>query len=128
MFSTMRRPANARAREAGMSSSPEGAASPSSSTSLNYRSSDEFEESCQMDALWQTAMYELREDVDNTAELEQRQLLTASSSLKAQVSELEIVEEDKSKMADSELVEAAEAFVPVAIQILLVAAVASAQS
>ena len=85
------------------------------------------EESFQMDALWQTAMYEVREDVDKTAELEQRQLLTASSSLKAQVSELEIVEEEKSKMSDSELVEAAQAFIPVAIQILIVAAVASAQ-
>ena len=124
MFSAMRRPVHA--KELGTSSSPEGAAS-SSSTSLNYRSSDEFEESCQMDALWQTALYELREDVDKTAELEQRQLLTASSSLKAQVSELEIVEEEKSKMSDSELVEAAEAFIPVAIQILIVAAVASAQ-
>jgi len=125
MFSAMRRPVHA--KEPGTSSSPEGAASSSSSTSLNYRSSDEFEESCQMDALWQTALYELREDVDKTAELEQRQLLTASSSLKAQVSELEIVEEEKSKMSDSELVEAAEAFIPVAIQILIVAAVASAQ-
>ena len=125
MFSAMRRPVHA--KEPGTSSSPEGAASSSSSTSLNYRSSDEFEESCQMDALWQTALYELREDVDKTAELEQRQLLTASSSLKVQVSELEILEEEKSKMSDSELVEAAEAFIPVAIQILIVAAVASAQ-
>lgn len=121
MFSTMRRPVHA--KEPGTSSSPEGAAS-SSSTSLNYRSSDEFEESCQMDALWQTAMYELREDVDKTAELEQRQLLTASSSLKAQVSELKIVEE-KSKMSDSELVEAAKAFIPVVIEIGIVAAVAT---
>jgi hypothetical protein len=121
MFSTMRRPVHA--KEPGTSSSPEGAAS-SSSTSLNYRSSDEFEESCQMDALWQTAMYELREGVDKTAELEQRQLLTASSSLKAQVSELKIVEE-KSKMSDSELVEAAKAFIPVVIEIGIVAAVAT---
>ena len=78
-----------------------------------------------MDALWQTAMYELREGVDKTAELEQRQLLTASSSLKAQVSELKIVEEEKSKMSDSELVEAAKAFIPVVIEIGIVAAVAT---
>mmetsp|Transcript_29160 Transcript_29160/g.45065 ORF Transcript_29160/g.45065 Transcript_29160/m.45065 type:complete len:183 (-) Transcript_29160:119-667(-) len=123
MFSTMRRPVHA--KEPGTSSSPEGAAT--SSTSLNYRTSDEFEESFQMDALWQTALYELREDVDKTAELEQRQLLTASSSLKAQVSELKIVEEENQNMPDSELVEAAEAFIPVVIEIGIVAAVASAQ-
>ena len=80
-----------------------------------------------MDALWQTAMYEVREDVDKTAELEQRQLLTASSSLKAQVSELKIVEEENQNMPDSELVEASKAFIPVVIEIGIVAAVASAQ-
>ena len=122
MFSIMRRHANP--KEAGESSSL-GGTTPSSSTSLNYRISDEYEENYQKDVLWQTAMSELREDVDMTAELERRQLLTAPCSFQAEVSELEIVKKEKKpKTKDSELVETVKAFIPVVIQIGMVAAVA----
>ena len=105
----MRRPTNAKE-----------ASSKSSSTSLNYRTSDEFEEHFQMDNLWQTAIYESREDVNMTTELDHR----ASSSIQA----LQILEEQESITKDSELVETAKAFVPVAIEIGVVAAVTSAHS
>lgn len=125
MFSTMRRPANA--KEAGASSSTtEGTTQ--SSTSLNYRKSDEFEENYQIDACWQTAMSEVSEDVDMITEVERRQLMTASCSLQEEASELELVkEETKPKTKDSELVETAKAFIPVVIEIGMVAVVASAQ-
>jgi len=104
MFSTMRHPAKG-----------DGSSS-SSSTSLNYRTPDDFDEKFRTDALWQTAMYELREDVDMATLLEQ-----------PNIPEMEIVTEKKPKTADSELIETAKAFIPVAIEIGIVADVASAQ-
>ena len=108
MFSTMCRPVNEVASSAS-----------SSSTSLNYRMSNEFEEHYHMDLLWQSAMYELREDANN--------MTTESPSCQAKVPELQIVEKQKSKTKDSELVETAKAFLPVAIEIGLIAAVTSGQ-
>ena len=92
----------------------------SSSTSLNYRTPGDIEDNfLAADALWQTAMYELRDDVDMLSHLEPAEELV----------DLEAKEEQTSSTAqeDSELVEAAKAFIPVAIEISLVAAACSAQ-
>ena len=110
MFSTMCRPVNEKVASS---------ASSSSSTSLNYRMSNEFEEHYHMDLLWQSAMYELREDINMTTE--------SPSFQGEEVPELQIVEKHKSKTKDSELVETAKAFLPVAIEIGLIAAVTSGQ-
>lgn len=110
MFSTMCRPVNEKVASSASSSS----------TSLNYRMSNEFEEHYHMDLLWQSAMYELREDINMTTE---------SPSCQAEVPELQNnVEKQKSKTKDSELVETAKAFLPVAIEIGLIASVTSGQS
>ena len=129
MFSTMRHPAKG---TAAVKKLKRGASSSSTSTSLDYRTPDECgEENFQTDDLWQTAMYELRkeDDVDMTTHLEHRHLLLTYSTSEADIPELEIVvvEEKKPKSADSELLEAAKAFIPVAIEIGMIAAVASAQ-
>lgn len=95
------------------------AAAASSSTSLNYRTPGDIEDNfLAADALWQTAMYELRDDVDMLSHLEPEELV-----------DLEAKEEQTSSTVaeDSELVEAAKAFIPVAIEISLVAAACSAQ-
>ncbi len=95
------------------------AAAASSSTSLNYRTPGDIEDNfLAADALWQTAMYELRDDVDMLSHLEPAEELV----------DLEAKEEQTSTVAeDSELFEAAKAFIPVAIEISLVAAACSAQ-
>lgn len=86
----------------------------SSSTSLHYQSLGDCEENFRVDILWETAMYERRkDDVESQS--------TTSSSTAFPESE-EVIE-----TTDSELVQAAKAFIPVAIEISLVAAVASAQ-
>ena len=54
-------------------------------------------------------------------------MTTESPSCQAKVPELQIVEKQKSKTKDSELVETAKAFLPVAIEIGLIAAVTSGQ-
>ena len=105
MFSTMCRPVNEKVASSASSSS----------TSLNYRMSNEFEEHYHMDLIWQSAMYELRKDINMTTE---------SPSCQGEVPELQNVEKTK----DSELVETAKAFLPVAIEIGLIAAVTSGQS
>ncbi len=100
-------------------SSSSAAAAASSSTSLNYRTPGDIEDNfLAADALWQTAMYELRDDVDMLSHLEPPEEL-----------DLDLEEEQTSSTAqeDSELVEAAKAFIPVAIEISLVAAACSAQ-
>lgn len=100
-------------------SSSSAAAAASSSTSLNYRTPGDIEDNfLAADALWQTAMYELRDDVDMLSHLEPAEEL-----------DLDLEEEQTSSTAqeDSELVEAAKAFIPVAIEISLVAAACSAQ-
>ena len=100
-------------------SSSSAAAAASSSTSLNYRTPGDIEDNfLAADALWQTAMYELRNDVDMLSHLEPAEEL-----------DLDLEEEQTSSTAqeDSELVEAAKAFIPVAIEISLVAAACSAQ-
>ncbi len=118
MFSTMRRPANA--KEVGASSSTEGTTQ--SSTSLHYRTCDNFEENYQIDSFWQTAMTDLSEDVDMTAEVEWRQALAVPCSLQEEVTEL-----DEKMQKDSELLQTAKALLPVVIEFGMVAAVASAQ-
>lgn len=100
-------------------SSSSAAAAASSSTSLNYRTPGDIEDNfLAADALWQTAMYEVRDDVDMLSHLEPAEEL-----------DLDLEEEQTSSTAqeDSELVEAAKAFIPVAIEISLVAAACSAQ-
>lgn len=98
---------------------PSSSSAASSSTSLNYRTPGDIEDNfLAADALWQTAMYELRDDVDMLSHLEPAEEL-----------DLDLEEEQTSSTAqeDSELVEAAKAFIPVAIEISLVAAACSAQ-
>ena len=98
-------------------SSSSAAAAASSSTSLNYRTPGDIEDNfLAADALWHTAMYEVRDDM--LSHLEPEELV-----------DLEAKEEQTSSMAqeDSELVETAKAFIPVAIEISLVAAACSAQ-
>lgn len=112
MFSKMRVSDSQKQNQPSSSSS----AAASSSTALNYRTPGDIEDNfLAADALWQTAMYELRDDIDMLSHFEP-------------LEELDLVEEQTSSTAqDSELVEAAKAFIPVAIEISLVAAACSAQ-
>ena len=90
-------------------SSSSAAAAASSSTSLNYRTPGDIEDNfLAADALWQTAMYDL--EPEELVDLEAKEEQTSSTA-----------------QEDSELVEAAKAFIPVAIEISLVAAACSAQ-
>lgn len=123
MFSTMRHPANA--KEVGASSTDD---TTQSSTSLNYRTSDDFEENYQIDSFWQTAMTDLSEYVDMTTEVGWRQALAVPCSLQEEVTEVDIAKAEKEpEMKDSELLQTVKAFMPVVIEIGIVAAVASAQ-